>query len=86
MKSFTIHKVDAETVATLEELANRENSSVNRLVKRLLREALGLEEPARADHRAEFEDLFATWSPQEARAFDKAVCEFEQVRESDWRD
>ena len=86
MKSFTIHKVDAETAATLEERARREDSSVNQLLKRLLRGALGLEEPAKVNHRAEFEDLFATWSPQEARAFDKAMCEFEQIHEADWRD
>lgn len=86
MKSFTIHKVDAETASTLEAQARRENTSINRLVKRLLRGALGIDKPPQTSHREEFEDLFGTWSKQEAKAFDEAVNEFEMVNEADWKD
>jgi len=49
-----------------------------------LRKALGLEDTGRADHRADFADLFGTWSNKEADRFNERVREFEEVDEEDW--
>lgn len=86
MKSFTIHKLDVQTAASLEALAQQEHTSVNRLVKKLLRQTLGLQDSEQIDHRAEFEDLFGTWSKQESQVFEKAMTEFETVNKADWED
>lgn len=84
MKSFTIHKLDDEASELLEQRARREGTSVNKLAKRLLRKALGLEEQQMVDYRSDFLDLFGTWSKEEAAEFDRAVAEFEVVDEADW--
>jgi hypothetical protein len=65
MKSITIHKLDEALARELEEQARREGMSINRLVKKLLRRALGLEKEPEPDHKEDFLDLFGTWSERE---------------------
>ncbi|MFQ5742205.1 MAG: ribbon-helix-helix protein, CopG family [Acidobacteriota bacterium] len=84
MKSFTIHNLDDETAKLLDERARRENSSINRAVKRLLRSALGLDDRPPTDHRAEFMDLFGTWTDGEAATFDEAIRALRSVERDDW--
>ncbi len=38
MKSFTIHKLDAEAAARLEQRARQERMSINKTAKKLLRQ------------------------------------------------
>lgn len=68
----------------MEDAADQEGLSLNQTVKRLLRKALGLDAPARPDHRADFEDLFGTWSEAEAEAFNERVRECEEIDEEEW--
>jgi len=84
MKSITIHKLDDDIVKHLEERAERERKSLNQVVKGLLRSALGLGELPSPDRRAEFADLFGTWTRDEAQAFDALVADLEQVEAEDW--
>ena len=84
MKSITIHKLDDSLVRVLEERARREGVSMNRLVKSLLRAAVGLDKPPRTDHREEFLDLFGTWSEEEATRFDERIRELERIEPGDW--
>jgi hypothetical protein len=76
MKSITIHKLDEALARVLEERARREGVSINRLVKRLLRSALGLEKEPEPDHRGDFLDLFGTWSER--------IEELETIEPQDW--
>ena len=86
MKSITIHKLD-ETLATVqEERAKREGVSINQLVKKLLRSALGLEKAPEPDHREEFLDLFGTWSDRSTVDFHRRIEELERIEPQDWED
>ena len=86
MKSITIHKLDEALARVLEERARREGVSINRLVKRLLRSALGLEKEPEPDHRRDFLDLFGTWSDRETTEFHKRIEELETIEPQDWEE
>ena len=84
MKSITIHKLDENLSRVLEERARREGLSINKLVKKLLRSALGLEKVPEPDHRQEFLDMFGTWSDREAAEFEKSIEDLERIEPEDW--
>ena len=85
MKSFTIHKLDDETGARLEELARREQASINKTAKKLLRKALGVGDSSVADRRKNFEKFLGTWTEEEAAEFEEAVRVFDEIDEESWR-
>jgi len=84
MKSITIHALDDDTAELIRKKAEEEGISLNKTIKRLLRQALGLKEFVKRNHREEFQDLFALWSDEEAGELAKHVESFEKVDPSDW--
>ena len=84
MKSITIHGIDKETEKLIEERAKSAGTSVNKAVKELLAEALGLDKEG-TDHRDEFLDLFGIWTEDDERDFLAAVKDLEIVEPGDWR-
>lgn len=85
MSSFTVHDLDPEVAKLLRQRARAEGTSVNRVVKRLIEEALGVRPSARQKHRKDFEKLCGAWSKAEADEFDRAVADLQQVDPEDWR-
>ncbi len=73
MRSITIHGLDDLLDARIREKARKEGLSLNKTIKKLLAEALGLEEPASQDRRGEFSDLFGILSREEAQALDARI-------------
>jgi plasmid stability protein len=84
MKSITIHKLDDETERALVGRAEREGLSLNGLVKRLLRETLGLGERGR-DRRGDFAEFCGRWSEEEGEAFEEAMAGFGEIDEEVWQ-
>lgn len=83
MKSITIHKIDDETEKALVAIASREGISLNKLIKQLLRESLGLEEEP-INYRADFESLWGAWSQEEGAEFNERVKVFDEIVDGDW--
>jgi len=83
MKSITIHKIDDETEQKLLELANKEGISLNRLVKRVLRESLGLDKISR-NNKSDFADFLGVWSVSDAEEFQQNVAPLEEIDNEDW--
>lgn len=84
MKSITIHNLDDPLERLLEQRAKKEGQSLNKTIKALLAEALGIREKKKPDNRDEFVDLFGSWSQAEAKLFMKAVEDFEKIDGEDW--
>ena len=84
MKSITIHGVDEQLANRLKQLAESEGTSVNRTVKRLLEQALGMKPRALQHNREQFEQFLGLWSEEERAAFERGTEEFEHVLDSDW--
>jgi hypothetical protein len=83
MKSITIHGMDDELDRLIRKKAAEEQKSLNKTIKGLLEEALGVR-PSK-DHREEFADLFGSWSAADRRQFEKATEDLRRVDPEDWK-
>jgi hypothetical protein len=84
MKSITIHGIDKETEKLIKKRAKSEGTSINKIVKRLLAKALGIDKD-RHDNREEFLDLFAIWTEEDEKHFFEAIKDLEQIHPEDWK-
>jgi plasmid stability protein len=81
MKSITVHLLDEELVHEIKKRANERNMSLNRTIKQLLRQALGLgnhNKPA-----VDFSDLCGVWSAAELREFEDNTADFGRINKED---
>jgi hypothetical protein len=83
MRTISIHGLDQEAEKLLQKRARSQNMSLNRALKSILNEALGLT-PKKADRRAEFEDLCGVWTREDEREFAEAIRDFEKTDPGDW--
>lgn len=73
MSSITIHNLDPDVRLLIEQQASEEGLSLNQLVKRLLRKALGLSGyTSSAAH--EFDEFSGLWTKEDAVEFNAAVA------------
>ncbi len=84
MKSITIHGLEDRLSERLREKAQEQGLSLNRTIKKLLAESLGLEEPPSRDRRQQFLDLFGIWTKEEAEEFNKSLQETRRLDPEDW--
>jgi hypothetical protein len=85
MKSITIHGVDNRLDEMIRKKANKLGLSLNKTIKMILEEALGLSRHRRTDHREEFLDLFGLWTEKDEQEFNEAVRDFERIDNEDWQ-
>jgi hypothetical protein len=85
MKSITIHDLDEPLEAMIEEKAREEGLSLNKTVKRLLRKALGLEEPHNGERKGDFAEFSGVWSKADGKEFAKATRDLRRVDLRDWQ-
>lgn len=83
MKSFTIHNMDAELAQAIEELARSSGLSQNKVVKKLLRQALNLSDKEKP--RRDVSAFFGAWTKEESEEFNQATKIFGQIDEERWR-
>ena len=84
MKSITIHGVDDHLAEALKRLARESNTSVNRTVKRLLEEVLGMKPRESARYYDDFAQFCGLWSAEELTEFEEATADMNAVNEQDW--
>lgn len=58
---------------------------MNKTIKNLLEQALGLQQSPNSDHRDEFVDLFGIWTKEDVKQFNLNSREFEKIDEQDWQ-
>ena len=87
MKQLTVRGFDDELAEAIRQLARRDGISLNQAALKLLRRGAGLPY-GQGDGRnigSALDDLFGSWSHEEAEAFDASLDVFETVDESAWR-
>ncbi len=84
MRSITIHNLDDPLERLIVKRAKNQGMSLNKTIKILLAEALGLKPKKRPDNKDEFADLFGSWTAADARSFHKAVSDLEKIDAEDW--
>lgn len=87
LKQLTVRGLDDDIVQELHRIAQEEGLSLNQSVRKLLRR--GLSQPDNRDDGGvignSLDDLFGTWSAEEADEFDRAVAHFAVIDEEMWR-
>lgn len=81
MKSITIHNFDDDLEKSLVNYSRRNDLSLNKSVKKLLRKALSIGEPKKED----FSDLSGIINKKEAKKIVKALLENEKIDNEDWK-
>lgn len=85
MTTMTLRGIDETISAVLKEKARREDTSVNTVMLRILREGLGIEKRKRNVVYDDLDHLAGTWSAEDAAEFERATAVFEKVDEDMWK-
>jgi len=83
MKSITIHNLDEELDRSIRQRASREGVSLNRTIKSLLRQAIGL--GAKKAKKRDVSKYFGVWTKKELEEFEANTADFEKIDEEIWR-
>ncbi len=82
MKSITLHNLDPELAQAIEQLAESSDLSQNKTIKKLLRKALGLDDPQKK--KPDFNKFCGIWSEKDLADFEKSMEVFEKVDKDLW--
>ena len=85
IKSITIHGIDDPLAELIKSKARSEGLSVNKTVKKLLEEALGVKPQSKGKFRSEFEEFCGIWSESDLKEFEEKTEELRIIRDEDWR-
>jgi hypothetical protein len=85
MKSITIHGIEKPLAKLIESKARSERLSINKTVKKLLEESLGIRPPNTGTHQREFEEFCGLWSNSQLLEFDNNTKELRTVNLDDWK-
>lgn len=85
MKSISIHGVDDQLNKRIIEQARRKGLSLNKTIKSLLEEALGLNSAKAKDRRDDFLEFLGVWTEKDVREFELAAKDFQQIDPEDWK-
>ena len=85
MKSITIHGLDETVARMIESRARANGQSLNKTIKALLEESLGVK-PAPGDRYAsDFSEFLGVWGKKDQKEFEKATQTLRNIDEEDWR-
>jgi len=84
MKSITIHGLEPDLDAKIRRRARKEQKSLNKTIKELLAESLGIRQANLSGHRDEFMDLFGVWNQADKEEMDALLRDFNVGDQEDW--
>lgn len=82
MKSITIHDLDDTLDRLLQEKADQNGTSLNKIIKGLLRQSLGVSKQQKKNDFSEFSGI---WTQEEYEKFEHSVKDFEKIDRQDWK-
>ena len=85
MKSITIHGIDDPLAELIKSKAQSEGLSINKTVKKLLEESLGVKPRDRGINRSDFEEFCGIWSESELTEFEDKTKDLRNVNYEDWQ-
>ena len=85
MKSITIHNLEPELEKGITAEAKRLGLSLNKTIKKLLRDSMNLSPEKKSGKKADFSDLAGTWTQEEYDEFEKNTAIFEKIDEEMWK-
>ena len=85
MRSITIHGLDEGLDKCIRDKAKEKGLSINKTLKEILNQSIGLSDSSPPDHRKEFIDLWGKWSADDVAKFNEKLSACESVDQSDWQ-
>ncbi len=85
MTTMTLRGIDDTIAKSLKEMARREDTSVNAVMLRIIKESLGLDKKRRQTVYDDLDHLAGTWNVQDAAEFESATVVFEKIDEEMWK-
>lgn len=85
MNSITIHGLDDQLKSRIKRRAEAEGTSMNKTIKKLLEEAVGLRPRTKGRNYEHFKEFSGTWSENDVEEFEKATAELRDVEEKEWQ-
>ena len=85
MKSITIHGIDEPLAELIKSRAQSEGLSINKTVKKLLEESLGVKPRANGLHQSDFEEFCGIWSESELAEFEENSSDLRNIDSEDWK-
>ena len=85
MGAITIRGIDNKIAKALKERAKKEDTSINSIVLRIVREALGLEKKKRTVIYTDLDHLAGTWDKKDYVEFQRKVADFETIDKNIWK-
>ena len=85
MKSITIHKIDAPLAELIKSKAKSEGLSINKTVKKILEESLGVKPKHSGAFRKDFEEFCGIWSDVDLAEFNETTEYFNKIDPEDWQ-
>jgi hypothetical protein len=82
---MTLRGIDDAISGALKEKARREDTSVNTVMLKILKESLGIEKKKRIVIYDDLDHLAGTWSLNDLTEFENATSAFEKVDENMWK-
>jgi len=84
MKSITIHGLDDPLDTLIRERARKQNLSLNKTIKQLLAQSLGLSNKPEKSRKELFADLCGVWTNEDREEFVAATRDLNTVDPNDW--
>ena len=85
MKSITIHGIDDPLAELIKSKARSEGLSINKTVKKLLEESLGVRPRKKGINRSHFEEFCGIWSNSDLTEFEAKTEDLRNVNDGDWQ-
>ena len=85
MKSITLHKIDGPLSELIKSKARSEGLSINKTVKKILEESLGVKPRSGGAFRNDFEEFCGIWSDMDLAEFNERTGDFNKMDPEDWQ-
>ena len=84
-KSLTIHGMDPQLDKLIQARAKTERLSLNKTIKKILEEALGIKPKNETKRQEEFKEFCGVWSAKDLKTFNAEITDMERVNPEDWQ-
>lgn len=84
MSSITIHNLDHKLDCVLRKKANSQQLSLNKLIQKLLKQALGIDSKQNKKNTVYFKQFLGVWSGSDVKEFNRNTSGFEKIDREEW--
>ena len=85
MKSITIHGIDDITAKKLQTVSEETGLSLNKTIKKLLQEVLGVKPVELSSRRSDFEEFSGIWNEGDINEFNKKTESLREIEPEEWK-